>query len=104
VNLGRSGLVVSRVCLGCMSFAELSRPRHACTLDDVQSGPDGACCTGGSDQFFHTVNEHVDGTSEEILGPWIKRLASRDEVVIATNAFWPWWKAPNTGAPSVVAC
>jgi aryl-alcohol dehydrogenase-like predicted oxidoreductase len=50
--------------------------------------------------FFDTANEYGEGTSEEILGRWIKRLATRDEVVIATKAFWPWRNAPNTGGLS----
>jgi aryl-alcohol dehydrogenase-like predicted oxidoreductase len=45
--------------------------------------------------FFDTANEYAEGTSEEILGHWIKHFANRDEVVIATKAFWPWRNAPK---------
>lgn len=100
VNLGRSGLMVSRLCLGCMSFGEPGRGRHSWTLDEAQSGPMVRAALEAGINFFDTANEYAEGTSEEILGRWIKRLANRDEVVIATKAFWPWRKAPNTGGLS----
>jgi aryl-alcohol dehydrogenase-like predicted oxidoreductase len=83
-----------------MSFAETGRGRHAWTLDDTQSGAMMRTALEAGINFFDTANEYGEGTSEEILGRWIKRLANRDEVVIATKAFWPWRKAPNTGGLS----
>ncbi|HEY4049242.1 MAG TPA: aldo/keto reductase [Acidobacteriaceae bacterium] len=100
VNLGRSGLMVSRLCLGCMSFGEPGRGRHAWTLDDAESGLMVRAALEAGINFFDTANEYAGGTSEEILGRWIERLANRDEVVIATKAFWPWRNAPNTGGLS----
>jgi aryl-alcohol dehydrogenase-like predicted oxidoreductase len=83
-----------------MSFGEPGRGRHSWTLDDAQSGPMVRAALETGINFFDTANEYAEGTSEEILGRWIKRLANRDEVVIATKAFWPWRKAPDTGGLS----
>jgi aryl-alcohol dehydrogenase-like predicted oxidoreductase len=92
--------MVSRLCLGCMSFGEPGRGRHSWTLGDAESGPMVRAALAAGINFFDTANEYAEGTSEEILGRWIKRLANRDEVVIATKAFWPWRNAPNTGGLS----
>jgi aryl-alcohol dehydrogenase-like predicted oxidoreductase len=92
--------MVSRLCLGCMSFGEPGRGRHSWTLGDAESRPMVHAALAAGINFFDTANEYAEGTSEEILGRWIKRLANRDEVVIATKAFWPWRNAPNTGGLS----
>jgi aryl-alcohol dehydrogenase-like predicted oxidoreductase len=83
-----------------MSFGEPGRGRHTWTLDDTQSGLMVRAALEAGINFFDTADIYSEGVSEEILGRWIKRLANRDEVVIATKAFWPWRKAPNTGGLS----
>src|SRR5690606_38443568 len=50
--------------------------------------------------FFDTSNSYSDGTSEEIVGRALRELAPRDEIVVATKAFYPWRKRPNTGGLS----
>jgi aryl-alcohol dehydrogenase-like predicted oxidoreductase len=83
-----------------MSFGEPGKGRHVWTLDDTQSGAIVRAALEAGINFFDTADVYSDGVSEEILGRWIKRLANRDEVVIATKAFWPWRNAPNTGGLS----
>ena len=95
MNLGRSGLKVSRLCLGCMSYGVPERGAHPWTLDEEQSRPFIARCSSSGINFFDTSNSYSDGTSEEILGRAIRDLARRDEVVIATKVFFPTRKGPN---------
>jgi aryl-alcohol dehydrogenase-like predicted oxidoreductase len=83
-----------------MSFGEPGRGRHVWTLDDAQSGAIVRAALEAGINFFDTADVYSDGVSEEIVGRWINRLANREEVVIATKAFWPWRKAPNTGGLS----
>ncbi len=94
-NLGRTGLKVSRICLGCMSYGVPERGAHSWSLDEAQSRPfyDRALELGIN--FFDTANSYSDGTSEEILGRAIRDLTRRDEVVIATKVFFQARKDPN---------
>lgn len=100
VNLGHSGLKVSRLCLGCMSFGESARGMHAWTLDEATSMPLIKQAVEAGINFFDTANAYSDGSSEEITGRALKALCKRDEVVIATKLFVPWSKAPNAGGLS----
>lgn len=104
VKLGQSGLMVSRLCLGCMSFGTpgdgADSTRHAWTLDETASRPLIRQALEAGINFFDTANAYSAGSSEEILGGSLKALARRDEVVIATKAFVPWRDAPNTGGLS----
>jgi aryl-alcohol dehydrogenase-like predicted oxidoreductase len=95
VNLGRSGLKVSRLCLGCMSYGVPERGAHPWTLGEAESLPFFARALELGINFFDTSNSYSDGTSEEILGRAIRDLASREEVVIATKVFFPTRKGPN---------
>src|SRR6476661_8351398 len=88
-NLGRSGLKVSRLCLGCMSYGIPERGTHAWTLPEDASRPFIARALEVGINFFDTSNSYSDGTSEEILGRALRDLARRDEVVIATKVFYP---------------
>src|SRR5690242_15611939 len=88
-NLGRSGLKVSRLCLGCMSFGVPARGAHAWTLDESASRPFFARALELGINFFDTSNSYSDGTSEEILGRAVRDLARRDELVIATKVYFP---------------
>jgi aryl-alcohol dehydrogenase-like predicted oxidoreductase len=97
VNLGRSGLKVSRLCLGCMSYGEPTRGMQGWSLDEASSRPFFRQALEAGINFFDTANVYSGGSSEEITGRALRDLARRDEVVIATKAFFPWRNAPNTG-------
>src|SRR3984893_1574945 len=100
VNLGRSGLKVSRLCLGCMSYGTPERGAHPWTLGEDASRQFIARALELGINFFDTANTYSDGTSEEILGRAIRDFARRDEVVIATKCFYSWRKGPNGGGLS----
>jgi 1-deoxyxylulose-5-phosphate synthase len=96
VKLGRTGLDVSRICLGCMSYGAPDRGTHAWSLDEDASRPFYARALELGINFFDTANVYSDGTSEEILGRAMKDLAvNRDEVVIATKVHGQMRKGPN---------
>src|SRR5262245_64455544 len=95
VRLGASGLSVSKLALGCMSYGVPSRGLHGWTLDEAESRPFIARALETGINFFDTSNSYSDGTSEEILGRLLRELATRDEVVIATKVFYPTRKDPN---------
>ena len=85
VKLGRTGLTVSRVCLGCMSYGDPERGNHAWTLDETASRPFLARALDLGINFFDTANVYSDGSSEEIVGKALLEMTSRDELVIATK-------------------
>lgn len=85
IRLGKTGLKVSRLCLGCMTYGIPERGSHPWTLTDEQSRPFIARALELGINFFDTANVYSDGTSEEILGRAIRDLARRDELVIATK-------------------
>ena len=94
-RLGRTGLAVSRICLGCMSFGAPSRGNHEWTLDEEASRPLLRRAYELGVTFWDTANAYSDGHSEEIVGRAIKELASdREEIVLATKVF-----NPITGTP-----
>jgi len=95
VRLGKTGLKVSRLCLGCMSYGVPERGAHAWTLGEEESRPFFARALELGINFFDTSNSYSDGTSEEILGRAVRDLARRDEVVIATKVYFPTRKGPN---------
>jgi aryl-alcohol dehydrogenase-like predicted oxidoreductase len=95
VRLGKSGLKVSRLCLGCMSFGVPGRGAHPWTLEEEQSRPFIARAIELGINFFDTSNSYSDGTSEEITGRALRDFAKRDEVVIATKVFFPLSKGSN---------
>ena len=96
VNLGASGLKVSRLCLGCMSFGEADRGAHAWTLPEADSTPLLKSALDAGINFYDTANMYSGGSSEEIIGRFFKDNGHRDELVIATKCFMPWKMAPNT--------
>lgn len=100
VNLGRTGLQVSRICLGCMTYGVPERGMHPWTLDEARSRPLIEQALDLGINFFDTANGYSDGTSEEILGRALRDFAQRDEVVVATKLYFPWRKRPNTGGLS----
>jgi len=89
VKLGRTGLDVSVLCLGCMSFGEANRGPHAWTLDEEKSRALMRQAIEGGINFFDTANGYSAGSSEEITGRALRDFARRDEVVIATKVFIP---------------
>lgn len=97
INLGKSGLQVSRLCLGCMSYGDPHRPPQAWSLDETASRPFFRQALEAGINFFDTANIYSGGSSEEITGRALKDMAQRDEIVVATKAFFPWKNAPNAG-------
>jgi len=84
-KLGRSGLEISRLCLGCMSLGEPARGSHPWTLGDAESRVLLKHALDLGINFFDTANVYSDGTSEEIVGRALVEYAPRDEIVIATK-------------------
>lgn len=85
VNLGKTGLKVSRLCLGCMTYGIPERGNHLWTLNEEQSRPFIQRALELGLNFFDTANVYSDGTSEEIVGRALRDFAGREEVVIATK-------------------
>jgi aryl-alcohol dehydrogenase-like predicted oxidoreductase len=100
VKLGRTGLDVSRLCLGCMSYGAPDRGRHAWTLPEEGARPFIRRAIELGINFFDTANSYSAGTSEEIVGRALGDFARRDEVVVATKVFFPWREGPNGGGLS----
>ncbi|MBY9078026.1 aldo/keto reductase [Paenibacillus sp. HN-1] len=99
-RLGSTGLEVSRIVLGCMSYGEPGRGNHEWTLSEEQSRPFIKKALDLGINFFDTANVYSDGTSEEIVGRALKDMTSRDEVVIATKVHGQMRKGPNGGGLS----
>jgi 1-deoxyxylulose-5-phosphate synthase len=99
-NLGNTGLEVSPLCLGCMTFGTPERGDHPWTLPEQQSRPLIRKAIEMGINFFDTANAYSDGTSEEIVGQALKDYTRRDEVVIATKVFFSMSKGPNGGGLS----
>jgi 1-deoxyxylulose-5-phosphate synthase len=90
VNLGKTGLKVSRICLGCMSYgvapAGPLRPgSHAWVLNEEQSHPFFKQALDFGINFFDTANVYSVGSSEELLGRFLKANTKREDIVIATK-------------------
>ncbi len=94
-KLGTTGLDVSRICLGCMTYGVPERGGHSWTLGYEESLPILKRALDLGVNFFDTANIYSDGTSEEIVGRALKALTSRDEVVIATKAWARMRPGPN---------
>jgi aryl-alcohol dehydrogenase-like predicted oxidoreductase len=100
VKLGRTGLEVSRICLGCMSYGVPDRGNHTWSIDEAESRPFIKRALEGGINFFDTANRYSLGSSEEILGRAIKDFTRRDEVVIATKVYRRMRPGPNGGGLS----
>jgi 1-deoxyxylulose-5-phosphate synthase len=85
VKLGSTGLDVSPICLGCMSFGDPRRGGHPWSLDEQQSRPFIRRAVEAGINFFDTANVYSAGSSEEIVGRALKDFADRDEIVLATK-------------------
>lgn len=95
VKLGNTGLEVSRICLGCMSYGVPERGNHRWVLNEDESRPFIKRALELGINFFDTANVYSDGTSEEIVGRALKEYATRDEVVIATKVHGRMRSGPN---------
>jgi len=94
IRLGNSGLKVSRLCLGCMSFGQKSE-RWAWVLDEEQSRPFIKSALEAGVNFFDTADVYSNGMSEVVVGNALRDFAKRDEVVIATKVRFPMGEGPN---------
>jgi aryl-alcohol dehydrogenase-like predicted oxidoreductase len=95
IKLGHTGLDVSRICLGCMSYGEPDRGNHPWTLGEAASRPFIRKALDLGINFFDTANVYSDGTSEEIVGRALLEYARRGEVVIATKVNGRMHEGPN---------
>jgi 1-deoxyxylulose-5-phosphate synthase len=95
VKLGQTGLKVSRLRLGCMTYGVPERGAHPWSLDDEESRPFIKRALELGINFFDTANAYSDGTSEEIVGRALRDFARREEVVIATKVFYPMNRGAN---------
>ena len=85
--LGHTDLRVSCLCLGCMTFGEPDRGKHAWTLPEESSRPIIQRALEGGINFFDTANSYSDGSSEEITGRALRDFARREDVVVATKVY-----------------
>ncbi len=97
-NLGRTGLKVSRICLGCMTFGETKWRDWVIEEDESRAIIKHALEQGIN--FLDTANMYSLGVSEEIVGRAVKDFAKRDEVVLATKVYFQMGDKPNTGGLS----
>jgi len=93
VRLGRTGLKVSRLCLGCMTYG--TPQWRDWVLDEEASRPFLRRALELGINFFDTADMYSNGASEEVVGRALKDFARRDEVVIATKVYFPMGDAPN---------
>lgn len=85
INLGSTGLKVSRLCLGCMSYGDGAKGAHAWVRDEEQSRPFFKQALDAGINFFDTANVYSLGASEEVTGRALKEFARRDDIVVATK-------------------
>src|ERR1041385_1017084 len=97
-NLGNTGLKVSRLCLGCMTYGSSSwRPW---ILDEEAARPFFQRAIEAGINFFDTADMYSLGASEEVTGRALREFGNRDELVIATKVFFPMTSGPNMGGLS----
>jgi aryl-alcohol dehydrogenase-like predicted oxidoreductase len=95
VKFGKTGLGVSRLCIGCMTYGIPDRGPHPWTLDEQKSRPLIRKALDLGINFFDTANVYSDGTSEEIVGRALKEFVRRDDVVLATKVNGRMRPGPN---------
>lgn len=95
VRLGSTGLEVSRLCLGCMTYGVPERGNHSWTLDEDRSRPLIREAVEAGINFFDTANTYSDGTSEEIVGRALRDFTKRDDIVVATKVYNRMRPGPN---------
>ncbi len=94
-KLGSTGLEVSRICLGCMSFGEPGRGGHPWSLSEGEATPIIRKAIEAGINFFDTANVYSAGSSEEITGKVLRAHARRDEIVLATKVNGRMHAGPN---------
>jgi aryl-alcohol dehydrogenase-like predicted oxidoreductase len=94
-RLGTSGLKVSRIALGCMSFGDTSRGFNEWALDDAAAEPVFRQALDLGITFWDTANVYGLGSSEEIVGRALRKHTRRDEIVLATKVFFPMHDGPG---------
>ncbi|WP_375407926.1 aldo/keto reductase [uncultured Methylobacterium sp.] len=99
-KLGRTGLDVSPLCLGCMTYGIPDRGPHPWTLREEESRPLIRKALDLGINFFDTADYYSDGTSEEIVGRALRDFADRDAIVLATKCYFPLKSQPNAGGLS----
>jgi 1-deoxyxylulose-5-phosphate synthase len=95
VKFGSTGLEVSKICLGAMSYGEPDRGNHPWSLSEEQARPFIRQALDAGINFFDTANVYSAGSSEEILGRALNDFANREEVVIATKVHGQMRPGPN---------
>ena len=95
VKLGRTGLDVSRLCLGCMTYGAPDMGAHPWSMGETESRPFIKRALDLGINFFDTANIYSLGSSEEIVGKALKDMAKRDDIVIATKVFNRMRPGPN---------
>jgi aryl-alcohol dehydrogenase-like predicted oxidoreductase len=95
VNLGATGLKVSQLCLGCMSYGDPTKGHHSWVLSESESRPFFKQAIEAGINFFDTANVYSLGASEEVTGRALKEFARRDEIVVATKVHGPMRADPN---------
>ncbi len=95
VRLGRTGLEVSRICLGCMSYGDPDW--RSWVLPEEEARAHFRAAVDAGINFFDTADMYSRGRSEEITGACLREMTRRDETVVATKVFFPSRKAPNAG-------
>jgi aryl-alcohol dehydrogenase-like predicted oxidoreductase len=100
-KLGKTGVDVSRICLGCMTYGDGAKGSHPWTLSEEASRPFIKQALELGINFFDTANSYSGGTSEEYLGRALRDFARRDEIVVATKVYFPIRKrVPNAAGLS----
>ena len=86
-KLGKTGITVSRICLGCMSYGDKKWREWVLTMDEARDHFAAAVESGIN--FYDTANVYSVGASEEVTGRWLREMAKRDEIVVATKVHGP---------------
>lgn len=100
VRIGKSGLKVSRICLGCMSYSATPTSERPWVLNEEHSRPFIRRALELGINYFDTANMYSGGGSEQVLGRALRDFARREEVVIATKVFYPMRADANGGGLS----
>jgi aryl-alcohol dehydrogenase-like predicted oxidoreductase len=95
VKFGKTGLEVSRICLGCMTYGDPNKGTHAWSLKEEESRPLLRQAIEAGINFLDTANTYSNGSSEEIVGRAIKDFSRREDIVLATKVFNRMRPGPN---------
>src|ERR1700689_4166011 len=98
-KLGNTGITVSRICFGCMSYGGGELPawtmRREWALGAEEAREHFSIALDAGVNFFDTADVYSAGGSEEITGRWLNEMASRDDIVLATKVYGPMGPGPN---------